>query len=477
MFNDQEMMIITIAVIVYFFFLFGFSIWVSRGVKTYDDYNVAGRGVRMFSLILTFVATAIGGSILLGYMTSGYEIGMGQQWANIGIFIFSVVLVLFFAKRIRMLGEKHNMVTLGDFTALRYGEKARLPTVIAVLMAYCSITGMQFVSIATILSFTMDVNFTVGIIIGWVLLTIKTYFGGLKAVVLQDAIHGTVQTVGIFLLFFVVMYYSGGWQNVEQNAREAGDGWMLSISSLPTQEIFVFLLTIGAYQCVRQDLWQRFWAASSEKTMNIGYWISIILSALTGVVVVLIGIMSLHGLNMTIDPTLVYYEVVGEVFPFSLVLIMILALLATVISTADSFFISGASSIVNDIIGPRVKNPSNQKMLFYSRVSVGIVSVIALLLALYIPQLVSLWITGTAMLVSGMLAPIMVGLVWGGVTKIAGLASMWSGLVTSIVWQLLDHPFGLHPVFVGLPLSIIVLFTVTFVTTNRNRDANRSEAL
>src|SRR5699024_4182838 len=130
-------------------------------------------------------------------------------------------------------------------------------------------------------------------------------------------------------------------------------------------------------------------------------------------------------------------------------------LLATVISTADSFFISASSSIVNDIIKPRIKHTDSVKMLSYSKKSVLIVSVIALLLALYIPQLVSLWVVGTAMLVSGLLAPLFFVLYWKKTTKKAGLYSMWAGLSTAVVWQILGHPFGLHPVFIGLPISII----------------------
>ena len=44
-------------------------------------------------------------------------------------------------------------------------------------------TGMQFVAIATILNVTLGLDVTIGIIIGWILLTLKTYFGGLKTVI------------------------------------------------------------------------------------------------------------------------------------------------------------------------------------------------------------------------------------------------------------------------------------------------------
>lgn len=466
MFSGQERMILGVIVIVYFVLLFAFSLYINhRQIKSYDDYNVAGRSVSIYPIILTFVGTAIGGASLLGYMENAYKLGMGQQWLNIGGFIAGAIMAFAFLKKIRELGEKYNMVTIGDYTAMRFGEPARIPTVISILVAYCAITGMQFVAIATILNLTIGTSMTLGILISWVLLTLKTYFGGLKSVIWQDAVHGTIQTVGIVILFVVIIFAAGGWSSVSENAISLNQGDNLSLFGITPTEVLIYLLTIGAYQFVRQDLWQRFWAAKDQKTAIRGYWISIIIAALTGIFVMTIGVFGRYGLQLeNANPALIYYEVIGSVFSFPFIVVMVVVLLATVISTADSFFMAGASSIINDIIKPRMKNPTDAKLLQYSRYSVGIVSLFALLLALYIPQLVNLWVTGTAMLVSGLLAPVAFGLFWKRTTKIAGVASMWIGLVVATSWQILGHPFGIHPVFLGLPISIISLIVISLLT-------------
>lgn len=466
MFSADERSVLGIIVIVYFVFLFLFSLYVNyRQIKSYDDYNVAGRSVTIFPLILTFVGTAIGGSGLLGFMENGYLFGMGQQWLPLSMLLTGVIMASFLLKRIRQLGEKYNMVTIGDFTALRFGEAARVPTVISILVAYCAITGMQFIAIATILNLTIGTSMTVGILISWVMLTLKTYFGGLKSVVWQDAVHGTIQTLGIFTLFVTVILVAGGWENISSYADSLGEGRNISLFGISGTEVLVYFFTLGAYQFVRQDLWQRFWAANNLRTAMSGYWISIILGALTSIVVITVGVFGKYGLKIeSSDPSLIYYEVIQAVFNFPMVIVMITALLATVISTADSFFMAGASSIINDIIKPRLKDPHDRRLLLYSRYSVLIVSVFALLLALYIPQLVNLWVTGTAMLVSGLLAPVIFGLFWRRTTKTAGILSMWIGLIISVIWQILGHPFGVHPVFVGFPISIIILIIVSLTS-------------
>ena len=469
MFTDTQRTTLAIIVIAYFFFLVILAGIINRRVKTYEDYSIAGRTVSVFPMILTLIGTAIGGSILLGYMTNAYNLGMSQFWLPLLVIVPSVLVVTVFANPIRRLGVNFGMVTLGDFSALVYGEKARIPTAVSVMFAYCAITGMQFVSIALILNLTTGLNMTLGILISWVMLTIKTVLGGLKAVVFQDALHGTVQTLGIFVLFVVVIITSGGWDNIKANAAAEGNSEMLSVLHIAPSQLAVLFLTIGAYQLVRQDLWQRMWASRTLKVLRTSFWAAIVLQTCIGLSVISLGLMGRFGLQInSADPSLIYYEIIGAVFPFPHVVIMVIALLATVISTADSFFLAASSSIVNDIIKPRLADQKSPKLLMYSKISVLITSVVAVLLALYIPQLIVLWVTGTAMLVSGLLAPVVFGLFWKGVTHAGGLASMWSGLIVAVVWQLAGQPFGWHPVFVGLPVSIVALIVVSLATQSTN---------
>lgn len=462
MFNNSEQLVLGLIIVAYFIFLLLMSLYIKRKIKTYDDYNMASRTVTVFPLILTFVSTGVGGATLLGYMENGYTLGMGQQWIHITMMFAVIILALFFLKRVRLLGEKYNMVTIGDYTALRYGESARIPTVISFLFAYCAMTGMQFVAIASILNLTIGLNMTAGIFIGWILLTIKTYFGGLKAVIWQDVVQGTMLTIGIIVLFFVVIFYSGGWSDIQANASSQNQNEMLNFLNITPNEILIYLLTLAFYQFIRQDVWQRIWAAKDLKTARNGYFTSMVIAVLLGAITVFIGVYSKFGLELDIKETpLVYYNVIQEVFPFPLVAIMIMVLLAAVISSADSFFIAGASSIANDVIKPNVKNFTQEKMLLFSKLSVIFVSIISLVLALMIPGLVDLMVTGTAMSVSGLLAPVVFGLFWKKPTRLAGNLAMWGGLISAVIWQLLAHPFGIHPILIGLPLSIIILLAVT----------------
>ncbi|WP_221206120.1 sodium:solute symporter family protein [Garicola koreensis] len=443
--------------------------WIGiKRIRTYDDYNVASRNVSIYPLILTYVGTAIGGSTLLGFMASGYDLGMREQWFMIAILFFGVVMALFMVKRIRRLGEKYRYITIGDVTAHRFGNKARVPTTISVLTAYAAITGMQFVAIGLVLNLVAGVPINLAIIVSAVMLTLKTVFGGLKAVIWQDAVHGTVQTLAVFGMFIAVVVIAGDWGTIRSNAEAMGELENLGLMNIGIAEIGVYALTLGAYQLVRQDLWQRAWAARDLKTVMRGYWISIFLAALTTGVVIWVGVMARYGLGIeSEDSSLIYYEVANMVMPFEIVVVMVVALLATVISTADSFFMAGSSSIINDIIRPLLKGTPTQKTLLrWSRVSVVITGIVALGLALAVPELIELWTTGTAMLVSGLLFPALVALYAKRVSGRGAITSMWVGLLISVGWTLAGAPFA-HPVFLGLPVSILVYVIYHYVDRER----------
>src|SRR5690625_6689000 len=100
MFSGGERILLATIFFIYFTFLFLFSLYMNRKTKTYEDYNIAGRSVSFFPLILTFVGTGVGGSTLLGYMENGYRFGMGQQWINYYIVLDRIILIIFLFKSI-----------------------------------------------------------------------------------------------------------------------------------------------------------------------------------------------------------------------------------------------------------------------------------------------------------------------------------------------------------------------------------------
>ncbi len=442
--------------------ILGYSFYVFRRVRTYDDYNMGGRRMPLLPIVMTVAGTAVGGATLLGFMAKGFTDGLGQLWLVISLALSVLVKNLFFLKPLRRQGEIHNLYTVGDYAAVRYGPAARYPAMLGNLAALGALTGLQFLAIATVLDILFGIDRTYGVLIAFAFLTLKSWLGGLASVIRTDAIQGAIQTLGIVFLGVAVYAASGGWGAVHERAMSNAKLGMLDLFDTTAGQILLPLLTIGLSALVRQDPWQRIFAARDLKTTVRAYWISIVVLMITGGSVVAIGVMANLGLGLEPDaPSLVYYAVIDQVLPPTLVIVMIIVLIATILSCGDSFLIAGSTTLVADLVSPRVHEPSEVFMLRASRWAVVAMGVLSLALALAVPRLVDLWITGSAILASGVAVPLLCGLFWQRPGNEAGLSAMWAGLITAIVWQLAGHPFGLHPVFVGLPLSAIVFIVMT----------------
>ncbi|WP_134700784.1 sodium:solute symporter [Ammoniphilus sp. YIM 78166] len=469
--NESSQSILIVLLVIYSVSILAYSYYFYRKARTYESYNMGGRAMPLAPMILTIIGGAVGGSTLLGFMTNAYVKGMGQIWSVISLACSLAVFTLLLVKRIRKVGDEHQLFSIGDYAALRYGEAARYPAFIGNMAALGALTGLQFVALATVLNLIFGLDMTTGIIISWLFITLKTYLGGLTAVIWTDAVQGTIQTLGVLVLVFFIYHLTGGWSNLAENLSVIQTSEFLSPFNIGLAEIIIPFLTIGAATLVRQDTWQRVWAAKDVKTSVLSNWVACLAILVTGIAIIFIGVFA-NGLGITTDkPNLIYYEVIFGALPFGFGALMFIVLIATILSCADSFFIAGSTSIVSDIIKPRMKEQSDAKLLYYSRMMVLVMSVISLFLALSIPRLVELWMTGSAILVAGLLAPILLGMFWDKPNQRAGVASMWSGLILAIVWQFAGHPFGVHPVFIGFPVSVLVLLILTFtVSQSENKE-------
>lgn len=449
-----------------------YAIYISRQIKEYDDYQLASRDVGTWSMTLTLLGTAIGGATLLGYTTDSYLMGMERVWMIFPATLFAIpLMIIFLLTPISNIGKKFNMTSICDFTAKRYGEEARYPSAICTLIAYCGITGMQYIAVATFLTVVFGIPQGWGIFLGFIFIALKTYLGGLKVVIFSDVVYGICQTVGVVVVFIVMLVASGGFGQAHQNAIALGrPDFMIPIMSF--KELMVFVLTIGAYQLVRQDRWQRIFSAKSHRINIVSNWAACGLSALTSFLVISVGSLAWAGIQMDIPNTsLAYYAIAHEILPLPLAVFVVTAVIATVISCGDSFLMAGSLTVMNDVVKPIFKDFKNlpedqrqKKLVEWSRYSMALTAILALGLAYYMPNLILLWVMGTAMLTSGMVFPVLAAFFWRGATNISGVASIWGGLITAAFWELAGHPMGWHPVFVGIPVSIVLLIVVSQFT-------------
>ena len=132
---------------IYLVFLIGVSLYKSRSVKTQDDFMVAGRSVPWYFLVGTLVATWIGSGSLFAGAGRAYREGFSALWMSSGAWL-GLLLVYYLAGRVRRIAQ----YTVSDILETRYHPVARLLGTVAIIIAYLTIAGYQFMGGGRLLS-------------------------------------------------------------------------------------------------------------------------------------------------------------------------------------------------------------------------------------------------------------------------------------------------------------------------------------
>ena len=469
-YTKTETIILGVVVGAIFLFLLIQGFVVGRKARTAGDYMLAGRSVGTFGLVMTLVGTATGGSSLLGYTTLAYDTGFSAIWGMASAWIILIIMMFTVVKPIRNVGLRYELKTIPDFMCVRYCEACRLPSALSIVLAYAAISGMQFMAIGTFLEALLGLDYTVGLIIGFLFLTAKSYFGGLRSVVWSDRIMGSLQTFGMVFFSVFALCMVGGFSGARELAITQGRPNFVNWAGMPISEVLMYAFTIGGYQFMRQDTWQRIWAGKSGRVSFVSNWISTIISILSGFFIVIIGAcvaLGTAGELVIEDTSLFYYYASDYLFPFGLNVVMIAALIATIVSCGDSFLLAGSATTSNDILCKllHITPHDEKKYLLMSRLGVWITATVGLIMALFVTNITALWTCGTAMLTSGLLLPILCGFYSKKVGPKAGLYATWAGVIASVAWTVIGSPW-LHACFVGTGACTVVLIATTLILKN-----------
>lgn len=204
--------LLTCVVVVYLAIIGYLSLRAWSRTNSTSDYLVAGREIHPFVMAISYGATFVSTSAIIGFGGAAAVFGMSLQWLTfltiiIGIFIAFV----FFGRRTRVMGLNLNAHTFPEFLGLRF-ESTRLQGATAALIfiampLYASVVlmgGAKFV--AQILT----VDYNIALFFLTIIIAVYVIMGGLKAVMYTDAFQGSIMFLGMVTLLCVTYYKLGG---------------------------------------------------------------------------------------------------------------------------------------------------------------------------------------------------------------------------------------------------------------------------
>ena len=477
--------------------LLGVSLARLGSVKTKADYLVAGRSLPTFVLIFTLLSSWIGSGSLLAGAENAYRHGFAALWQPAGGWV-GLLLIYFIAPRARKFAQ----FTIPDLLEARYSQAARVLGVIAILLTYTAITSYQFIGGGDILHliFPGQITSMLGryIIAGFVILF--TAIAGMSSVAYMDLFIGLLATSTLIVALPVLVSLHGGWHTIHAALPATHFQVFGDISPITALELFLptCLLLLG-----NQSMYQKFFSAKSEKaaTHAVTGWIIgtviletvIVALAVAGSAIFPTGevsrapreILAYLGLHAFGQPaTTVVLSPAGAMVTHTaaampaweasllplLGALLMGAIFAKVISTANNWLFSPATNLVNDIylryIAP---DASNKRVLIVSRLTVVLLGIWALYQGLHAESVLKKALYAYTIYSAALTPVILAAFFWRRATATGAVLSIAAGTVVTVLWDTLKPHL---PAIVGerdailpaLLASIICLVLVSLVT-------------
>ncbi len=445
------------------------SFFVSKKVKSADDYFVAGRNAPTILITGSLVASFIGVGLFMGDVGESYSGFFAPIIVAVGVLsVGYIVGSIFFGRYLRRSGAN----TIPEYFGKRFDSKAlkMLASITGTfIMIVYSLSCVQ--GIGSLMSMVTKLPYQVCITIAVAVFTLITILSGAKGVLITDTIMYALFSIAAIVGAFFIANEAGGWfETVKDMANyEAVEGILSGSGNLdyfyPTgAENMIWAVGYGiAWMAVLMVApWQssRYLMAKNEHTVirsgiiaSISVFVIEFLMCMAGVFMNKIN----PGMENPSD-ALVWASM--NVMPSILGVVVLSGVLASAISSATTFLSLVSSNITIDIM--QIKEP--KKQVGIGKLVAIAVAVIVLLVCIWNPPQI-FWITYLgATIVACSWLPVSIASVWSKrVTKVGAFASMLSGFVVSTVMKIvvvvkgISLPIYFDPFFVGIAVSIIAL--------------------
>ena len=407
---------------------------VSRTIGDFRDFFVAGGRMTAPVLICTLVSTYYGLDVLFGGSEVGYQEGLvGWFFYTRPYYLTIVLAALLVAGRLR---ARAAVLTLPDVAAEAYGRWTQ--GVVAVASFFYALPIMAMMGIGVLLDVLFGIPFAVGVLAGAVVSLAYTIMGGLLADAVTDTVQFTLMCVTLGVASVLVFRDFGG---VDALRDALPPSYFDPRGTYPLPVLVVFGL--GALSVlVEPAFYQRIVAARSHRAILVALAVGVVLWAAFDWIVTLLG-MAAAARGLEVEPRYALLTVVLDALPPGLEGLFVAGVVATAMSTIDSYLLISGANLVYDLYRPWRRRPlADRDLLRLTRWGIVAAAAVSIAFALFFTSIVSAWVFMSSVLVAAALVPVLAALWMKRPARLAGTASSTVGLVTLLVSYFLVTAYG-----------------------------------
>ena len=460
----------SIVFVVYLAFMLGIGVYFF--VKSKDggekDYFLGGRQMGPWVSALSAGASDMSAWVLMGLPASIYAFGIGQAWVAIGLAIGYAVSWTVEAPRLRRFTiVADDAITVPQYLTNRFVSKSKALQIICAiifLVAYTIYAASSMKACGTLFHTVIGIDATLAMYLAAAIIVGYTFLGGFSAVCWTDFFQGMLMLAALLIapIFALIVIKGGGaaesvadlpanYWNLFSSWKDivSGLGWGLGYFGMP--HIIV-----------------RFMSVRSDKDLKKSAKIGITWNVLIVIFSVAAGCIGHLLLGEISDSSTVFIQMVRMLFPALISGVLLSAILAASMSTADSQLLASASAFASDVYKPvlRKGKASDKEMLWAGRFVVLAISVIAVLIASNPNSGTIMGLVENAWgLFGAAFGPaIMLSLFWKRFNFEGAIAGIVTGAVVDVLWLLCLSSTGIYEIIPGTIAGLIAAIIVSKCT-------------
>lgn len=393
----------------------------SKNLKTQDDYFLAGKNVRLFPLMMTFLATQVGGGGVLGSADEAYLFGWPVLLYPLGMALGLMLLGCGVGRRLAELG----LSTIAQIFETVYGSK-----MLRKVASLLSITSLFMILVAQIIASSkflasLELVSPWLFVLFWAIVILYTAQGGLKAVISTDVVQAAFFS-GVFLLCL-------GWVLFLDPTVESIPMPRLENFAAVSSKLSGWLLMPLLFMVIEQDMGQRCFAGASSKIVSKASFLAGIGTLIICLVPVFFGSLAkATGLEVLPGTSVLMTMIAKTTNPWIYALVGC-AVLAAIVSTATSLINAISSNLLGDFQFSFLKKKNSMQIV---KAITCAISIGAIFFAFYLDSVVGLLIQSYEFSVSCLFIPIAIALWRKQGSFLAAFASIFLGALGFFLFRI-----------------------------------------
>ncbi|MEZ9502829.1 sodium/proline symporter PutP [Vibrio sp. 10N.286.51.B11] len=480
---------ITTTFIAYLIMMLAIGVIAYKRTSSSTDYFLGGRSLGPWPAALSAGASDMSGWLLLGLPGYAYAAGFEAFWLAGGLLVGTWANWLISAKRLRTYSITTESLTLPEFLSRRFNDNSKLIQTISaffILLFFLFYTSSGLVAGGKLFETVFGLDYTTAVIIGTVCVVSYTLFGGFLAVSWTDLVQGLLMSAALLIVPIAAM--NGGLGQLSTDLHNINPELLTlwnDVKGEPLSAIAIISLAAwGLGYFGQPHILARFKATRSNKDLTTARRIAVVWSALSMVGAMLVGLVGLIYVTNSGAPKLddgekIFMLLVNAMFHPVIAGILLAAILAAIMSTADSQLLVSSSAMAEDLYKQLLKkDATSEEIVRVGRFAVILISLIALVLAMT-PDSSVLGLVSYAWAGFGAAfgPAIVLSLYWSRMNRNGALAGIVVGGVTIVLWkQFTGGWFDVYEIVPGIILSTISIVIVSLITGEPEDEVKKQHA-